>query len=158
MSQLGRISENSSRVAKNTMLLYFRMLLLLFIGLFTSRVVLQALGEQDYGVYNVVGGVVSVFTFITASISSAVSRYLAHEIAQGDEDRLKRVFSTSVAVQLALSLVVALLVETVGLWCLYNIMDIPAERAGTAFWVLQLSLVTLHRLLDYSSTHFGGMS
>lgn len=137
------ISENSSRIAKNTMLLYFRMLLLLFIGLFTSRVVLQALGEQDYGVYNAVGGVVSLFTFITASISSAVSRYLAHELAGGDENRLRKVFSTSVAVQLILAACVAVLVETVGLWCLNHIMDIPADRRGIAFWVLQLSLLTL---------------
>ena len=73
----GQLSENSRRLARNTLLLYFRMFLLLLIGLFTSRVVLRTLGVDDYGVYNVVGGVVTVFTFLTTSLSAAVSRFLA---------------------------------------------------------------------------------
>ena len=90
----GQLSENSRRLARNTLLLYFRMFLLLLIGLFTSRVVLRTLGVEDYGVYNVVGGVVTVFTFLTNSISAAISRYLAVGLGKGDPVQLRRIFST----------------------------------------------------------------
>lgn len=138
--EAGRISENSRRIARNTFLLYFRMLLLMFIGLFTSRVVLKSLGVDDYGVYNAVGGVVSMFTFVTASLSSAISRFLAVEIEKADKDRLKRVFSTGVLIQLGLSLLLVLLVETVGLLILERWMVIPEGRMAAARTVLHCSL------------------
>ena len=94
-------------MAKNTLLLYFRMFLLLLIGLFTSRVVLRTLGVDDYGVYNVVGGVVTVFTFLTTSISAAISRYLAVGLGKGDPAHLRRIFSTGVLIQIGLSLLLA---------------------------------------------------
>ena len=94
----GQISENSRRLARNTLMLYFRMFMLLLIGLFTSRVVLRTLGVEDYGVYNVVGGVVTVFTFLTNSISSAISRYLAVGLGKGDPAQLRRIFSTGVVI------------------------------------------------------------
>ena len=120
------------------------MLLLLFIGLFTSRVVLAALGETDYGVYNAVGGMVTVFTFLTASISSAISRFLAFELGKGgDAARLRKVFSAGVAVQLVFALVLVILAETVGLWFLHHRMNIPDGRMGAAGIVLQCSLLAL---------------
>lgn len=139
----GQLSENSRRLARNTLLLYFRMFLLLLIGLFTSRVVLRTLGVDDYGVYNVVGGVVTVFTFLTNSISAAISRYLAVGLGKGDPARLQRIFSTGVLIQLGLSLLLVLLTETVGLWWLNHRLIIPDGRLEAARWVLHCSLGVL---------------
>ena len=126
------------------MLLYVRMLLLLFIGLFTSRVVLAALGETDYGVYNAVGGMVTVFTFLTASISSAISRFLAFELGKGgDAIRMRKLFSAGIAIQLVFALVLVILAETAGLWFLHHRMNIPDGRMGAAEIVLQCTLVAL---------------
>ena len=141
--QQGQISDNSRRIAKNTLLLYFRMLLMMFIGLFTTRIVLKALGVEDYGVYNAVGGVVTVFTFLTNSISSAISRYLAFEIGRSDMDKLKKVFSTSVVMQIAIALIIIILTETAGMWFLNHKMNIPDGRMVAAHWVLQCSLGVL---------------
>ena len=138
------LSEDSKRIARNTLLLYVRMLLLLFIGLFTSRVVLAALGETDYGVYNAVGGMVTVFTFLTASISSAISRFLAFELGNGgDATRMRKLFSAGIAIQLVFALVLVILAETAGLWFLHHRMNIPDGRMGAAEIVLQCSLVAL---------------
>ena len=138
------LSEDSKRIARNTLLLYVRMLLLLFIGLFTSRVVLAALGETDYGVYNAVGGMVTVFTFLTVSISSAISRFLAFELGNGgDAIRMRKLFSAGIAIQLVFALVLVILAETAGLWFLHHRMNIPDGRMGAAEIVLQCSLVAL---------------
>lgn len=138
------LSEDSKRIARNTLLLYVRMLLLLFIGLFTSRVVLAALGETDYGVYNAVGGMVTVFTFLTASISSAISRFLAFELGKGgDAIRMRKLFSAGIAIQLVFALVLVILAETAGLWFLHHRMNIPDGRMGAAEIVLQCTLVAL---------------
>lgn len=137
------ISENSRRIAKNTFFLYFRMLLMLCIGLFTSRVILKTLGVDDYGTYNAVGGLVTMFTFVTAAVSNAISRFLAVELGRGDMDRLRRVFSSSVIIQMALSVLLALLVETAGLWLLHHRMVIPDGRMGAADLVLHSSLILL---------------
>ncbi len=136
----GQLSENSRRIARNTLLLYFRMFLLMLIGLFTSRVVMRTLGIDDYGVYNVVGGVVTVFTFLTTSISAAISRYLAVGLGEGDPVRLRRIFATGVLIQLGLSLLLVLLVETAGLWWLNHRLVIPDGRLDAARRVLQCSL------------------
>ena len=136
----GQLSENRRRLARNTLLLYFRMFLLMLIGLITSRVVLRTLGIDDYGVYNVVGGVVTVFTFLTTSISAAISRYLAVGLGEGDPVRLRRIFSTGVLIQLALSLLLVLLVETAGVWWLNHRLVIPEGRLDAARRVLQCSL------------------
>lgn len=138
-----QISENSRRIARNTLLLYFRMLLMMFIGLFTSRVVLKVLGIEDAGIYNAVGGVVTVFTFITASISSAISRFMNFELGRGDMARLRRVFSTSVLIQLMLAALIVILVETAGVWHLEHRMKIPEGRMDAARLVLHCSLGVL---------------
>lgn len=137
------LSDNSRRIAKNTLLLYFRMLLLILIGLFTSRVVLDALGVEDYGVYNAVGGAVTLFTFISASISSAISRFISFELGRGDEEKLRRVFCAGVVIQLVLSAVIILLVETLGMWFLRERMVLPEGRERAAEVVLHCSLGVL---------------
>ena len=121
-------SENSKRIAKNTLLLYGRMLLMMLVSLYTSRVVLNALGVEDYGIYNVVGGVVAMFSVISGSLSAAISRFLTFELGKKDIVQLKKVFSTSVIIQFILALIVFTLIETVGLWFLNNKLVIPESR------------------------------
>ncbi len=137
------ISDNSSRVARNTLLLYFRMLLLMFIGLFTSRVVLKSLGVDNYGIYGAVGGIVALFNVVTASLSQSISRFLTVELGKGDSPRLRRVFSTAVMMQVLFCLVLFILTETLGVWWLNNHMKIPDGRLGAANWVLQCSMGVL---------------
>ena len=135
-------SENNKRIAKNTLLLYFRMLLLMVVSLYTSRVVLNALGVEDFGIYNVVGGVVAMFSVISGSLSAAISRFITFELGRGDGAGLKKTFSAAVTIQLILSLVVVVLIDTVGVWFLNAKMTIPADRLAAANWVLQFSIVT----------------
>jgi O-antigen/teichoic acid export membrane protein len=129
------------RIAKNTMMLYVRMFVLMLVGLYTSRVVLSALGETDYGVYSVVGGVVAMFSMISGALNSAVSRFITFELGKGDPVRLNKVYCTSVNIQLMLGLIVVLLVEPIGLWFLENKMTIDPARIPAATWVLHLSLL-----------------
>ena len=135
-------SENNKRIAKNTLLLYFRMLLLMVVSLYTSRVVLNALGVEDFGIYNVVGGVVAMFSVISGSLSAAISRFITFELGRGDSAGLKKTFSAAVTIQLILSLVIVVLIDTVGVWFLNAKMTIPADRLAAANWVLQFSIVT----------------
>lgn len=134
-------SENNKRIAKNTLMLYIRMLITMVVGLFTSRIVLQTLGVEDYGIYAVVGGIVSMFTFLNGGMISATQRYLNFELGRGNQEQLSKVFSTSVQIHALISLIVLLLSETIGLWFLYEKLVIPAERLDAAFWVFQFSIV-----------------
>ncbi|MCQ2049480.1 MAG: lipopolysaccharide biosynthesis protein [Candidatus Saccharibacteria bacterium] len=134
--------QNNKRIAKNTLLLYFRMLLTMCVSLYTSRVVLQALGVEDFGIYNVVGGVVSMFTILSGSLSAAISRFLTFELGKKETDKLKRIFSSAVTIQLLLAAIVIVVAEIVGLWFLNNKMVIPVERLYAANWVLQMSILT----------------
>lgn len=136
------MSGNTKRIAKNTVALYFRMFLMMAIGLYTSRIVLQTLGVEDYGVYNVVGGVVSMFSLITAAMSSSISRFLTFELGKGDIAQLKKVFSTSVNIQLIMSAIIIVAAEILGVWFLNNKLVIPAERLEAANWVMQCSILT----------------
>lgn len=135
-------SENNKRIAKNTLMLYIRTLFVMVISLYTSRVVLQVLGVEDYGVYQVVGGLVAMFSVISSSLSSAISRFITFEIGRGDMERLKRIFSTSIIIQLCLCVIVALAVEIGGLWFMHTEMQIPAGRLDAAEWVLHCSVLT----------------
>ena len=120
-------SSNNKRIAKNTLLLYFRMLLTMVVSLYTSRVVLGALGVEDYGIYNVVGGVVAMFSIISGSLSASISRFITFELGKGDLSNLNKVFSASVTIQIALSLIIVVLIEIGGVWFLNNKMTIPAD-------------------------------
>ncbi|MDO4931855.1 MAG: lipopolysaccharide biosynthesis protein [Prevotellaceae bacterium] len=135
-------SQNNKRIAKNTILLYFRMLFMMVVSLYTSRVILNALGVEDFGIYNVVGGVVAMFTLISGSLSAAISRFITYELGRGDQGKLNRIFSASVTIQLLLSLIIVVLIETVGVWFLNAKMIIPAERMTAANLVLQFSIIT----------------
>ena len=135
-------SKNNKRIAKNTLLLYFRMLLLMVVSLYTSRVVLNALGVEDFGIYNVVGGVVTMFTMISGSLSASISRFITFELGKGDSNSLRKTFSAAVTIQLFLSLVIVILIESIGVWFLNTKMTIPTDRLAAANWVLQFSIVT----------------
>ena len=135
-------SANNRRIAKNTLMLYVRMLFGMLVSLYTSRVLLNALGVEDYGVYGAVGGFVSMFSLISASLSSSVSRFLTFELGTGNKEKLSRVFSTSILIQIALSLIVILLSETVGIWFLHHKMTIPPDRMHAAEIVFQASIVS----------------
>ena len=135
-------SDNNKRIAKNTLLLYFRMLFMMVVSLYTSRVILNALGVEDFGIYNVVGGVVSMFTVISGSLSAAISRFITYELGKGDQSKLNKIFSASVTIQLLLSLIIVVLIESVGVWFLNAKMTIPADRVTAANLVLQFSIIT----------------
>lgn len=139
---MNQTAENTKRIAKNTLMLYVRMLFSMLVSLYTSRVILNTLGVEDYGIYNVVGGFVAMFSLISSSLSSASSRFLTFELGKGDKEQLKRVFSTSLLIHMALAVIILILLETVGVWFLNNRMTIPAERLNAANWVFQASIVS----------------
>lgn len=134
--------RSTNRIAKNTLLLYVRMMVMMLISLYTSRVILASLGVADYGIYNVVGSFVGMFSMISGSLTTAINRFLTVEIGKGNILQLKRVFSTSVTVQLILSLIVVAIAESIGLWYVNRVMVIPVERVSAANWCYQFSIVT----------------
>ena len=135
-------SANNKRIAQNTVLLYIRTLVILLVSLYTSRVVLNALGVEDYGTYNIVGGFVTMFSLLSGALSNAISRFITFELGRGDLGRLKDVFSTSVTVQIILAVITVTLAELLGLWFLNVKMNIPDNRMVAANWVFQCSLLT----------------
>ena len=132
-------AQNNKRIAKNTFLLYIRMLFIMVVSLFTSRINLQSLGVQDFGIYNVVGGVVSMFSIFSGSLATAISRFITFELGKDNKERLSKVFSTAVSIQILLSIFIIIIAEVIGVWFLNNKMVIPENRLYAANWVLQLS-------------------
>jgi len=132
--------QNNKRIAKNTLLLYFRMLFMMAVSLYTSRLVLNTLGVEDYGIYNVVGGIVAMFGFINGSMSSSTQRFITFALGKGEEKELSKVFSTSVVIHGIISLAIIILAETIGLWLFYNKMTIPVDRMDAALWVFQFAV------------------
>lgn len=135
--------KDGSGIAKNSLILYGRMLVLLFLSLYTSRIVLSALGAVDYGLYNVVGGVVITIGFLTGTLNTASARYITVALGKGDEKEIRTTFSNILAVNIMLALAVIVISETIGLWFLCEKMTIPEERVTAAIWVYQLSIVTV---------------
>ena len=133
---------NNKRIAKNTIALYMRMFCSMVISLFTSRIILDSLGVDNFGLYNVVGGFVAMFALMSSALTNSISRFLTFELGKGDKEKLKMVFSTSLNVMFALSIVILLVGETLGLWFLNNKVNIPIERIGAANLVYQLSIAT----------------
>jgi len=136
------ISANNKRIAKNTILLYCRTLITMVLSLYTSRIILLQLGVDDYGIYNVVGGVVAMFSVISSALSSSISRFLTFELGRKDIKRMGVIFSTSVNIQIFLAVLILALGESIGVWFLNYKMNIPAERLYAANWVFQCSLLT----------------
>lgn len=132
---------DNKRIAKNTIFLYFRMFFVMGVSLATAGITLRVLGEVDYGLNAVLGGVVAMFSFMNGALKGASSRYLTFELGKKDYKRLNEVFNAALVVHIGLSIVIVILCETIGLWFFYNKMVIPPERMNAAFWVLQLSIV-----------------
>ena len=135
-------TSNNKRIAKNTALLYIRMIFLLGISFYTTRAILQALGVVDLGIYNVVGGVVAMFSFINGSLSSASSRFITFKLGKGIKDEIHKTFNTIVTVHFLFGLILLVLAETIGLWFVLNKLVIPVERFTAAFWVYQSAVVS----------------
>ena len=133
-------SENTKRIAKNTVMLYFRMIVMLLISLYTSRVILNTLGVVDYGVNNVVGGVIVMLGFLTGSLGAATSRFITYDLGKGDPDALKTTFANILTIYLVVSLIILVFGETIGLWFVNTQLQIPADRQYAAQWVYQLSI------------------
>ena len=135
-------SDVKKRIAVNTVMLYIRMIIVMLISLFTSRKVLEVLGVDDYGIYNVVGGTISMFSIFSGSLSGAISRFITFGLGEGDLDKLKRTFVTSVNIQLGISAVIFIVAEVAGLWMLNSKLNIPPDRLHAAHWVLQFSILS----------------
>lgn len=136
--------SNTKRIAKNTLYLYLRQILIMAVSLYTVRVVLNVLGEDDYGIYNVVGGFVTMFSVISGAMSVAISRFITYEMGQENvsASRLQRIFSSSILIQVVLGIIICLLIGTFGLWFLKNKMVIPSERLDVSLYVLLFSTIS----------------
>ncbi|EFS33440.1 hypothetical protein BSGG_4140 [Bacteroides sp. D2] len=134
--------SNNKRIAKNTAFLYFRMALTMFIGLFSVRIVLNALGEEDYGIYNVIGGVVTMLAFLNNSLSSATQRFLSFELGKGNKKELHSIFSNSMTLYIGICVILLVLAEILGLWFVNNKLVIPNERIVAANWIYQFSIIS----------------
>lgn len=133
-------SENNKRIAKNTMYLYIRMFVILIVSLFTSRVILQVLGASDYGVYNIIGVVVVLFSFINGALTAATQRYLNFYIGRNDLQKTHNVFCMSMNIYIVLSGIFLVLAETIGLWFVNTQLNIPNDRMYAANWIYQFTV------------------
>ncbi len=137
-----KISENNKRIVKNTLMLYIRMLFSMAIGLYTSRVILSTLGIDDYGIYNVVGSIVAMFSVLSRSLSSAISRFITFELGKGDYEKLNKIFSSAVTIQIGLAVIIIIIAEGAGVWFVNTKMVIPDDRLTAANWVFHISLLS----------------
>ena len=135
-------AENNKRIAKNTLMLYFRMLVMMAVSLYTSRVVLDTLGVSDYGIYNVVGGFVTMFSLISGAMTTATQRFLSFAIGEGKKEEVTSLFSTAVIIHIGLALIILIAGETIGVWFVANKMNFPPGRYTAAIWVFEFSLLT----------------
>lgn len=134
------MATGNNRIVKNTAYLFFRFLLTMFIGLFSVRIVLKVLGDVDYGIYNVVGGIVTMMAFLNNALSSTTQRFLSFELGVNNLERQKKIFSTSMSLYGILCIIILIIAESIGLWFVNNKLNIPIERLSAANWVYQLSI------------------
>lgn len=139
---MDNLSSKNKRIAKNAMFLYIRMFFSMAVSLYTSRVVLSALGVLDYGIWNVVAGVIAMFSFLNSSMTGATSRFITYELGKGDGQRLQSVFSSALTIHLCIAVLILILGETVGLWFLQNKLVIPEERMFAANIVYQFTILS----------------
>lgn len=141
--ETSQTSENNKRIAKNTFILYIRMLFTVFISLYTARIVLDRLGAENYGIYNVVGGVVTMMWMFNGALQSATTRNITIELGRNNYDRLNKVFGNSLSIHGLLSLAILLICETIGLWFVCTQLTIPTDRMIAAQWVYQTSILSM---------------
>ena len=136
-------SDNNKRIAKNTIFLYLRMFLIMGVTLYTSRVILKVLGVEDFGIYNVIGGLLAIFMSISGSLGNASIRFITYSLGNDDEQRQRIVFSSTLVVHLLIAFLVLILCETIGLYLFFNKLVIPEERVIPAFWAYQYTIISL---------------
>ena len=134
--------SNTARIAKNTLMLYFRQIVLMLINLYAVRVVLEILGTEDFGIFNVVGGVVVLFAFLNGAMTSATQRFLNFALGRNDTEQVRNVYSASLVIHVLIAVLVVILAQTVGLWFFYVWLNIPPERQDAAFVAYQFSVAT----------------
>ncbi|WP_308757431.1 MATE family efflux transporter [uncultured Bacteroides sp.] len=132
---------SSSKIAKNTLIMYIRMLFIIAINFYTSRVILQNLGIEDFGIYNVVGGIVALFTFLNTAMGQATQRFLAYELGKNEIKHLNHIFIMTLNIHAIIAIVIAIIVNIVGNYLIYHYLNIPTEKLDAAFWVLQFSII-----------------
>src|SRR5690554_1211202 len=137
------MQSSNKRIAKNTLFLYFRMFFSMGVGLYTSRLVLDALGVVDYGLYSLIGGIVMMFAFLNSAMASSSQRYLSFDIGRNDLERLQKTFNATLNIHFLIALIIFILAETIGLWFVLNKLEIPENRIVAAQWVYQFSVFTL---------------
>lgn len=135
-------SENNKRLAKNTILLYFRTIVVMLVTLYISRLILDTLGVEDYGIYNIVGGAIMMFSILSGALSSSISRFITYELGKGNTEKLHSVFSTSISIQLFLSIIVFVIGESLGWWFIVNTLNIPESRIDAAIWVMHCTIIS----------------
>lgn len=136
-------ASSNKRIAKNTLILYLRMIFILCVGLYTSRIVLNTLGVEDYGIYNVVGGFVAFFSFLNGAMATATQRFITFELARRNIKKQITTFSTAAIIHFAIAIIIVIAAETIGLWFVCNKLVIPEERFSAAIWVYQFSILTM---------------
>lgn len=134
--------SNTKRIARNTLMLYFRQILIMAVSLYTVRVVLDVLGAEDFGIYGVVGGVVTFFSFLSGTMASATQRFFSFALGKNDEERLKQSFCVNLVIYVLIALVALLLLETIGLWFVHNRLSVPAERFSAACSLFQFTVLS----------------
>lgn len=134
---------NSKRIAKNTMFLYIRMLMVMAVTLYTSRIVLNMLGVTDYGIYNVVGGIVSMLGFMSNAMSNAVQRFLSFEMGKNNWKRVNTIFNIALQAHIGIAILVVCIMEVAGVWYTNNFLNVPTERLNAAHWVLQCTIISM---------------
>lgn len=148
-------TENTKRIAKNTLFLYGRMIFSMVVALYTSRAILHALGVEDFGVYNIAGGFVGMLSFLNASMSGATSRFLTFELGKGNFEKLRQTFASAVIVHIVIALFVVLICETLGLWYVNNKLVVPAETMPDVHWLFQFAVIGT--FLGIVQTPFGAV-
>lgn len=139
--QDNNISTDNKRIAKNTAYLYVRMFVTMIVALYTSRIVLRILGASDFGLYNVVGGVITMFSMFSGTLASGTQRFLTFAMGESNFAKLQTTFSLALGLHVVVSLILFVLAQTIGLWFLNTQMNIPEGRGIAAFWVYQFSIV-----------------
>lgn len=140
---MSQTAENNKRIAKNTLLLYFRMLFTMIITLYTSRIILKALGIEDFGIYNVVAGIVTFIGFINGTMSTSTSRFITYEMGRNDSSRINIIFNTAFQIHLLIAILILILTETIGLWFVYTHLNIPEDKLADALYIYQFAIISL---------------
>lgn len=140
---MSETSSNNQRIAKNTLFLYLRMLLVLGVSLYTSRVVLKTLGIEDFGIYNVIGGLATSFVFFSSSLSNATQRFLNFELGKRNIEKVQEIFNLNLLIYSIIAILVVIIAELVGIWLIANKLTIPTDRIDAAYWIFHVVIISL---------------